>query len=258
MKLSLRIIIFAIVQITLALVLISCKGDEAPKQSTTEQSPEEAKQMEAHQKSLEESKRIVVARVNGQPVSMYDLIDEMNVVAPQYIKPGQKKDPKVDDRVKKEALDRLIYRELAVQEAGRQGLQAPPSAVEEELKKFKSALKTEDAYRQRLAYAGITEEEVRRQFEKSILLNMITEKEIFGKVKVDQKLVKRTYEKDKASYKGPSGQAMSFEEARPLIEEKLMTPLIQKREDEWVAQLKKAAKIEILSTQVPKEIGSTN
>ena len=182
----------------------------------------------------------------------------MNEVGPQYIKPGQKKDPKVDEKVRKEALDRLIYRELAVQEARRQGMQPPPGAVEDELKKMKAALKTEDAYRQKLANSGLTEEELKKQLERNILVDMITEHEIFDKVKVDPKLVKKSYEKEKSSYKGPSGQVMSFEEARPIIEEKLMRPLVQKREDVWVAELKKAAKIDIIQNQAEKEIHSTN
>jgi len=96
--------------------------------------------------------------------------------------------------------------------------------------------------------SGITEEELKKQLEKNILIEMITEKEIFNKVNIDPGEVKKTYAREKKSFKGPSGQ-MSFEEARPAIEEKLMPAAVKKREDEWVEELKKAARIEIISDQ---------
>jgi len=258
MKASAKVITFFIIMSTLSFALISCSKEKTPAKEAVKAPPEHTKVIEAYRKSLDDARKNIVATVNGVNITSYDLVNEMNVVGPQYIKPGQKKDPKVDEKVRKEALDRLIYRELAVQEAKRQGMQPPPGAVEDELKKMKAALKTEDAYRQKLANTGLTEEELKKQIERNILVDMITEHEIFDKVKVDPKLVKKTYEKEKGSYKGPSGQMMSFEEARPIIEEKLMRPLVQKREDVWVAGLKKAAKIDIIQSQAVKEIHSTN
>jgi hypothetical protein len=169
-------------------------------------------------KSVEDPKKSVVAKVNGVPISVDDLAKEMNTIAPQYIKPGQKKDPQADEKVRKEALDRLIYRELAVQEAKRQGMKASKGAISDELKKIKADMKTEDAFRQNLLKSGITEEELKRQIERNILVEMITEKEIFGKVTLKP---------------GEAGNTFA------------MTLAIQKREDEWVAELKNAARIEI-------------
>jgi hypothetical protein len=168
----------------------------------------------------------------------------MNAIAPQYVKPGQKRDPKTDEKIRKEALDRLIWRELAVQEAKKQGMKAPADAVTEELKRIKADMKSEDAFRENLAKAGITEEDLRRQIERNLLVEMITEKEIFGKATVDLDEAKKVYEGKRKRYLGPSGP-MTFEEARPLIESELKTAAIQKREDEWVESLKKGARIEI-------------
>jgi len=228
---------------------ISCNRDKAaPKLS-----PEQAKMAEANKRSIEASKKTTVAKVNGAVVTMYELVREMNEIAPQYIKPGQEKDPQVDEKVKKEALDRLIYRELAVQEALREGMKVGPETIEGGLKKVKADLKSEDAYREKLTKSGITEEELKKQIERNILVEMVTEREIFGKVKIDPEQVKKMYAKKRASYRGPAGQ-MSFEEARPLIEEELMKPAVNEREDEWVDGLRKAAKIEITLDQSAKEI----
>lgn len=242
----------------LGFTLISCSKEKAPGKEAVKETPEQTKIVEAYRKSLSDAQKIIVATVNNMNITAFDLVKEMNVVVRQYIKPGQKKDPKVDEKVRKEALDRLIYRELAVQEARKQGMQPLPGAVEAELKRMKADLKTEDAYRQNLANSGLTEEELKKQLENNILIGMITEHEIFDKVKIDPKLVKKTYEKEKGSFKGPSGRIMSFEEARPIIEEKLTRPLVQKREDIWVEELKKAAKINIIQNQASKDIQSTN
>jgi len=256
-KISWRIAVTTVL-FAFALAGVSCKGKsenkEVPK-LTPEQAKAHEKIIEARAKSIEESKKTVVAKVNGVAITMYELINEMNTVAPQYIKPEEKKDPKLDEKVKKAAMDRLVFRELAVQEAIKQGMKVTPESVVAALNKVKADLKSEDAYQKKLRQSGITEEELKKQLERNMLVDMITEKEIFDKVKVDPNQVKKVYAKDKASYKGPSGQ-MSFEEARPLIEQKLMTPLVQKREDEWVNGLTKSAKIEITLGQAEKEIHS--
>ncbi len=241
-----------------ALAGISCNRQKSANKVPA-LTPEQAKQhemlLEERKKSIEDSKRNTAVKVNGVAITMYDLINEMNEIAPQYVKPGDKKDPQVDAKVRKAAMDRLIYRELAVQEAVRQGMKVGPEEVALALKKVKENLKTEDAYREKLKETGLTEEELKKELERNLLIDMITEKEIFAKVKVDPNQVKKVYARDKASYKGPSGQ-MSFEEARPIIEQKLMTPLVQKREDEWVNGLTKAAKIDITMGESAKGIHS--
>jgi hypothetical protein len=210
-----------IISITIGFTLISCTRDNAPQKEPSAPSTESPRIAGEYQKSLEESKKTIAAKVNGVPISRHDLVGEMNAIAPQYIKPGQKRDPKTDEKVRKEALDRLIYRELAVQEAKKQGMKAPPDAVAGELKRIKAEMKTEEAFRRNLSKSGITEEDLKRQIERNLIVEMITEKEIFGKVTVDP------------------GEAI------PMVGKKSTAAAVHKREDEWVAALKKGARIEI-------------
>jgi hypothetical protein len=229
---------------SLMMSAVSCSKDKAADKPGVIQSSEESKKAEAFRKGVSESKETIIAKVNDAGISMFDLIGEMNTIAPQYIKPGQKKTPEIDEQVRKEALDRLIYRELAVQEAVKQGMRVPQEKIDQQIKKIRADLKSEEAFQQKLSAMGTTEAELKKQFERAFLVEMITQKEVFDKVKIDIGLIRKTYENEMALYKGPSGQ-MSFKEARPAIEEKLMTPRIQKREDEWVDRMKKNAKIEI-------------
>jgi len=243
---------FLIVLITIELTGVSCNRDKVSGKGTTNSVSEQSKMLEERRKSVEKLRKTTVAKVNGVDISAYDLIKEINVIAPQHVKPGQERDAKVVEEMNKEALERLIYRELAIQEATRQGMKVPSDAVADELKRTKADLKSEDAYRENLVKSGITEEELKKQIERNILIEMITEKEIFNKVAIDPGEVKKTFARKKKSFKGPSGQ-MSFEEARPAIEEELMTAAVKKREDEWVEELKKAARIEVTLDQFAKE-----
>jgi len=220
-----------VVLATLGISLISCKGDTAPNKGTSSRPSEPTTDPGKPRESVEDPKKTIVAKVNGVPISVDELVREMNTIAPQYVKPGQKTDPPTDEKIRKEALDRLIYRELAVQEAKRQGMKAPKGAVAEELKKIKAEMKTEDAFRQNLAKSGITEEELKRQIERNILVEMIAEKEIFGKVKLKPDAARNTF---------------------------AMTLAVQNREDEWVEGLKKAARIEISPGPPAKGIRRTD
>jgi len=237
-------ILCSIAVISLGFPIASCTGEKAPNQEAASPSPEPSRIPGESPKSVAEPKMTIAAKVNGVPIPTIDLVQEMNTIAPQYIRPGQRRDPKTDEKIRKEALDLLVYRELAVQAAKREGMKAPEGAVAEELKRIKTEMKTEEAFRQNLAKSGITEEDLKRRIERGILVEMITEKEIFGKVTVDLDEAKKVYAKKKNYYKGPSGP-LSFEEARPLIERELKTAAVQKREDEWIGALKKSAKIEI-------------
>jgi hypothetical protein len=237
-------ILCSIAVIFIVFTMTSCTGEKAPTREPSKPSAEPSRRVEEPPKSIEEPNRTIAAKVNGVAIPMNDLAQEMNAIAPQYIKPGQKKDPKTDEIIRKEALDRLIYRELAVQAAKREGMKAPAGAVAEELKRLKAEMKTEDAFRQKLMKSGITEEELKGRIGKNILVGMITEKEIFGKVTVDLDEARKVYAKRGNSFRGPSGP-MTFEQARPLIEMELKTAAVQKREDEWIGELKKTARIEI-------------
>ena len=244
MKSFVKGILCAVAVIFYCFQLTSCTGEKAPNEEPSKPSSEPSKVLGEHRKSIEESKKTIAAKVNGVPISRFDLVEEMNAIAPQYMKPGQKRDIKTDEKIRKEALDRLIFRELAVQSAKKEGMKAPADAVAEELKRIKAEMKTEDAFRQNLMKSGITEEELSKRIERNLLLERITEKEVFGKVTVDPAEADKIYAKRKKSFKGPSGP-MSLEEARPLIENELKTAAVQKREDEWVEELRKGARIEI-------------
>ncbi len=186
---------------------VSCAPEQTVK---NESEPPPAVQDEKHDEmaqayleGLEDSKKVVVATVNGVPITLRDLVLEMNRIAPQYIKPGENIDPALDEKVKQEALDRLIFVELAIQDAVRKGLQVPPDEIDMTIKMMKMDMGTSIAFNRFLKMSGLTEEELRRQIERNRLYQMVIEREILRKVKVDDDELRQAYLKESGRYVRP-------------------------------------------------------
>jgi len=181
--------------------VISCSREKTAEKVVL--STEQAKMLDDYKKNLEASQRIVVAKINGAVLTEKDLLDMMDLISPQFVKEAGKRSAETDKRTKKEALDTLIFRELAFQEATSMGMKAPAETVEETLKKLKADLGTESDYRNYLERSGLTEASLRKRIERDKLIEMVITREISDKVKVDEKLVRDTYMKEKKNFIEP-------------------------------------------------------
>ncbi len=176
------------------------KMDEGATKTAEVQKAEEAKKDEDERKDAEEAKKIIVARVNGTEINMFMLVRAMNSVAPKYVKKGEAVTPETSKKIKREALDRLIFEELAVEEAIEKGINPTPEAIEKVVRQVKENLGSEQDYREYLEKSNLTEDALKKLIERSQRYEMITAREIYGKVKVDEKLVRDEYEKEKGNY----------------------------------------------------------
>jgi len=239
----------------------SCKKKEDASKSLTQKeelklTPEQAIQKEKIKKGIKESQNIVIATVNGAEVTMYDLVREMNAVAPRIIPLGRTATPELTAAVKKEALNTLIFKELAVQEAIKEGMKVKPEAVEDVINKVRAQAGSEEAYKKYLEERNLNEDALKKTVERSHLLEMITAKEIFDKIRVDDKTLRNTYEKETASFmtKDNPPRQMSFEQAKGLIEGKIKSERGEKMIEEWDNQLRKKAKIEVMLNEVEQKL----
>ena len=196
--------IVCLLLVALSLAGISCSKEKAPAQPVLP--PEHGKVIEEFRKGVEESKKVVIAKVNGADITMNDLINEMNQLAARYIKYGQQRSLEFDKKVKQAALDMLVFRELAVQEAVKQGMKVEPAAIDAVRKEIKANLGSEDNFRKYLENNGVTEASWSSQIEKDKLFQMITAREISQKVKKpDEKLVRNAFNKERDTYTSPEG-----------------------------------------------------
>ena len=314
------------------------KMDKEEAKAAEVRKAEEAKQAEEQRRAAEKAKKDIVAKVNSADINMFMLTRAMNRVAPKYIKEGETPTPETTAKISNEALNKLILEELAVQEAIKRGINPAPEAIEKVVGQVRKNLGSEQAYREYLDKNNLTEETLKKLIERSQRYELITAKEVFGKVKVDEKLLQDEYKKEKGKYilpenlvvedvwfikvknnvarkkaeevlntikrkdddfgklvldgtfivrkikvkqekypeihkamtgmevgglsgvigekdglhiikvakKDPSRQA-TFEEARGTIELKFLVPAQEQRKEQWEKQLRKDAKIEILS-----------
>jgi peptidyl-prolyl cis-trans isomerase C len=321
------------------------EAEEAMKAAEAQKAAE-AKMVEEERKAVEEAKNIVIARVNGADINMFMLVRTMNRVAAKYVKKDEATTPEMTKKIQQEALDRLIFEELAVQEAIKQGINPTPEAIEKVVAQVKENAGSEQAYKEYLDKAFLTEETLKKLIERSQRFELISARELYGKVKVDEKLIKDEYEKEKGKFVLPdnfvvedvlflqgkdeettrkkAGEVLetirkndndvwklvqdgtfivrkikitkekypeiyktmtdmkagdlsgvikdkdsyhiikvvkkefsrqsTFEEARPVIEPRFLVPAQDQRKEEWGKELRKDAKIEILTEEIERNL----
>jgi hypothetical protein len=161
---------------------------------------EDAKKLEEARKSTEEARKIIVARVNGVDINMFMLLRAMNRVAPKYVKEGGEATPEMTEKIKREALDRLIYEELAVQQAIKEGINPAPEEIEKVVSQVRENLGSEQAYQEYLDKSFLTEDMLKKLIERSQRYELITAREVYGKVKVDERLLREEYEKEREKF----------------------------------------------------------
>jgi SurA N-terminal domain len=230
------------VMLIASLVLFACRKTEP---TSAKVSPE-AHQNEMVKKSFEESKQVIAAKVNGEAITMFSVLREMNSIAPQYLKPGQPSTPEINAKIRKDALNTLITQELAVQEAIKRGLKVTPETIDNEIRKIKTGKGSEAGYQEYLGNNGLTENDLRKMIEQDTLFEMIAAQEIDAKITVTDAALRERYKKEKAGLKDSSHRNMSFEEAKGMLELKVRAEAGDRRMREWEKELRKNARIELL------------
>lgn len=225
----------------ISITISSCKKQEPAAPQPT---PEQKAKIEEIKKDVEAAKKVFAAKVNGVEITMHDLVREMNKVAPKYVKGDEKVSTATTKKIKKEALNNLIFMELAVQEAVRRGITIGTEKIDKIVELMKKQTGSKEAYQQYLDGLGITEEGLRKRIERSHLLEMVTAREIYQKITIDEKDIRAEYEKNKGMYKKGEKQ-LSYDEAAMIIKKKMISDRGVEKKKEWGTALRKNAKIVI-------------
>ena len=143
--------------------------------------------------AAEKARKEIVAQVEGADISLYELVRMMNRVASAYYADLDVLTPEINKEIQERALDRLIFEELAIREAVRQKITIDPEKIDKIIVETKKLYPTAEGYQNYLDEIGVTEAQLRRQSERSLLLEGITGKEVYQKVTIDPKDVDRLY-----------------------------------------------------------------
>jgi parvulin-like peptidyl-prolyl isomerase len=194
----------------------------------------------------DEAKHIIVAKVNGADITMYSLTSMMDRMA------AIDRDTSASasaEETRKKALDQLIFQELSLQEALRQGVRVKETEIESAITTLVGH-DTQD-FEKFLAKQNMTAEEVRSEIKRRILLQRIYVREVIEKISVTDDDVRKEFERRKNEYIAPDKAAArekqaSYEEVKGFLKEKLRDEEQIKRFQAWELELKNSAKIEML------------
>lgn len=167
-------------------------------ESASKKQPKIEAQQDPNKGDLQAARKIVVARVNGAEITMFDLLKTMN-----RISAGKAAAPADVEMVRQEALDRLILRELAWQKAQAEGLRTKKENIDTAIANLKENVGGEEKYRQLLVQEQVTENDLRRQVERSLTLEAIFAREVYEKVVVPEEELKKAYERERGEYIQP-------------------------------------------------------
>ncbi len=225
--------------------LSACNSNGASAVSAVQ--AEQAHKAAILQRSFEESKKVRAATVNGEVITLFALLREMNAIAPRYSATDRKADKTKQDMIRTDALNILVFQTLASQEARKRGLSVRPDVIDAEMKRIQAELGTDDAFRAYLAKNGLSEAELRASIEGDALFEMIATREVDMRISVTDGTLRGFYTKHRSEFvAGPDRRQMSFEEAHPALERRLRTEAEEKRMKEWQNELRKNARIEVV------------
>ncbi|OGW27319.1 MAG: hypothetical protein A2X56_05305 [Nitrospirae bacterium GWC2_57_13] len=149
------------------------------------------------QKAQEESKKIVVARVNSAPITMDAVVIMMNRLAARS---QDGSTPERTEEIRKASLDRLILQELAWQQARSRGIAPDPKNIDASIANLRMNLGGKKEYAEFLEKDGVTEKELRARVERSLTVELIFAREVLDKIVIPEEDVRKEYQKEKARY----------------------------------------------------------
>jgi len=144
----------------------------------------------------------IVAVVNGVNLKERELESIVNELLPRAFY-HQTVTPEKRAELRKKALDELIRRELYYQEAVRLGIKVSKSELKDGLENIKKRFKSKKEYQKALKQAGITEDDLKKDIERNLLINKFYQQEILEVSKVSDNELKEYYEKNKKDFLRP-------------------------------------------------------
>jgi len=135
-----------------------------------------------------------VAEVNGAALTADDFREALK----RYERPGLNIPDERLGRIKKSLLSRLIDDKLIEQAISKDKVEVDRQKLEEDFNKYKSRFKNESQYTQYLERSGMTEDRIRDQLKKTLLVDALLERR--GTLRVPDEEVKSYYEKHKNLY----------------------------------------------------------
>ncbi len=180
------------------------------------------------------------ATVNGIVISEQDFKRELERIQRQQGERATTTDEAILSRLKREALENLISREILYQESVNQHITIDTSVIEREVDQAKAKFATPGQFTENLHRINMTETSVREQVMRGLAMRKLIERSVGKNDTASDEELKKYYEQHREVF------TASFDEARDkvrglLLQEKNLT-LLQR----YVKSLRDAATVVIL------------
>jgi peptidyl-prolyl cis-trans isomerase C len=168
---------------------------------TTPGVPPDALQQAGQQPMSPDKMPDVVAKVNGQAIRKDELLKGAQLVQMQMAQQGRNVPPSA--AFYRQVLNELIAIQLLTQEAKAQGVTATELEVQQAINARKQNFPNEDAYKQALSKAGLTEEVLRQQAREQLSVQKYVRTKVVPNIAVTEQATRDFYEKNKAQIAQP-------------------------------------------------------
>jgi peptidyl-prolyl cis-trans isomerase C len=149
-----------------------------------------------------EERSKVVVKVNGVAITLNEVEEEINRIISQTVYHRQVT-PEKREALRKDAIERLVERELEYQEARKQGIKAEKEKTEERVEELKKKFPSEEAFIAALKKNNLTLKRYEERIAKDLVIEKILLAEVESKSRVGDDEVKAFYEKNVERYKEP-------------------------------------------------------
>jgi parvulin-like peptidyl-prolyl isomerase len=142
-----------------------------------------------------------VAEVNGVPITarMLNLAMEERLPATGHRTLSDKRLLEIQ----REELEKLLVRELIVQEARRRNITADKTAVDSEMEKLRARFPSEQKFKETIGRRGMTTADLRAGVEEFILIRKVTDQEVYSKISFTDPELKKYYDENRNKFRTP-------------------------------------------------------
>lgn len=182
----------------------------------------------------------VVARVNGTPITdaMVNEVVKSLIVA-RGAPPSSDEIAQLSDA----ALASLIDLELLYGAAQQAHVRVSDQEVQAEIARSKARLGNDAAFAAALQRSGLTEAQLAVETRRTLMVDRFVEQRLMKDVRITPEAAQRFYDEHKQEFQRGS-QVLTFEQARPAVEQALRESERRQRQEAFLVELRKTAKIE--------------
>ena len=143
------------------------------------------------------------ASVNGKPISKIQYERDLSMLQKRAAKEGRRLSDADLTTVKKQVLENLIDAEVLYQQSQKQGIKVEDQAVKEQIEKIKKRFPDEAEFKKALKGMGISEKEIRAQFQRGLAIKQLLDTNVLQKITVTEEESKKFYDNNPNLFKQP-------------------------------------------------------